>query len=184
VLSDYAKGVLTDAVLEVLIAAGRERGVPVLVDPKKPDYRRYTGATCVTPNFPEFQHVLLTMALPRSDFAESGHRLRKAIGTEFLLVTQGAEGMTLFRADGQTRHLPALAQEVFDISGAGDTVIATLATCVGAGMEMETAMAFANAAASIVVAKVGTAPIHWEDLARLLEKQNTPLTAPFGCGSE
>jgi D-beta-D-heptose 7-phosphate kinase / D-beta-D-heptose 1-phosphate adenosyltransferase len=184
VLSDYAKGVLTDTILTALIAACRERSVPVLVDPKKPDYRRYAGATCVTPNFSEFQHALLTMALPRGDLAESGHRLREAIGTEFLLVTQGAEGMTLFRADGQTRHLPALAQEVFDISGAGDTVIATLATCVGAGMEMETAMSLANAAASIVVAKVGTAPIHWEDLARLLEKQNTPLTAPSGRRSE
>jgi D-beta-D-heptose 7-phosphate kinase / D-beta-D-heptose 1-phosphate adenosyltransferase len=179
VLSDYAKGVLTDAILAALIAAGRDRGVPVLVDPKKPDYRRYARATCVTPNFPEFQHALLTMALPRGDFAESGHYLRQAIGTDFLLVTQGADGMTLFRADGQTRHLPALAQEVFDISGAGDTVVATLATCVGAGMEMETAMALANAAASIVVAKVGTAPIHWDDLAQLLEKQDTPLNAPF-----
>jgi D-beta-D-heptose 7-phosphate kinase / D-beta-D-heptose 1-phosphate adenosyltransferase len=180
VLSDYAKGVLTDAILAALIAAGRESGMPVLVDPKKPDYRRYTGATCITPNFPEFQHALLTMALPRSDFAESGHCLRRAIGTDFLLVTQGAEGMTLFRPDGQTRHLPALAQEVFDISGAGDTVIATLATCVGAGMEMETAMAFANAAASIVVAKVGTAPIHWDDLARLLRQQDSllPSDAP------
>jgi D-beta-D-heptose 7-phosphate kinase/D-beta-D-heptose 1-phosphate adenosyltransferase len=171
VLSDYAKGVLTDAILAALIAACRDRSVPVLVDPKKPDYRRYAGATCVTPNFPEFQHALLTMALPWGDLAESGHRLREAIGTEFLLVTQGAEGMTLFRADTQTRHLPALAQEVFDISGAGDTVIATLATCVGAGMQMETAMSFANAAASIVVAKVGTVPIQWQDLARLLEKQ-------------
>jgi D-beta-D-heptose 7-phosphate kinase / D-beta-D-heptose 1-phosphate adenosyltransferase len=180
VISDYAKGVLTDFILAAVIAAGRDRSVPVLVDPKKPDYRRYAGATCVTPNFPEFQHAVLTMALPRGDLAQSGHCLRKAISTDFLLVTQGAEGMTLFRADGQTQHLPALAQEVFDISGAGDTVIATLATCVGAGMEMETAMALANAAASIVVAKVGTVPIHWEDLARLLEKQDTPLTAPFG----
>ncbi len=171
VLSDYAKGALTDRLLAAVIAACRDRRVPVLVDPKKPDYRRYAGATCVTPNFHEFQQALLTMALPRDDFAESGHCLRQAIGCEFLLVTQGAEGMTLFGPDGQSCHLPALAREVFDISGAGDTVIATLATCAGAGMKMESAMTVANAAASIVVTKVGTAPVQWEDLARLLETQ-------------
>jgi D-beta-D-heptose 7-phosphate kinase/D-beta-D-heptose 1-phosphate adenosyltransferase len=158
--------------------------VPVLVDPKKPDYRSYAGATCVTPNYPEFQHALLTMALPRGGLAESGHRLREAIGSDFLLVTQGAEGMTLFRADGQSRHLAALAQEVFDISGAGDTVIATLAASVGAGLDIENAMGLANAAASIVVAKVGTAPVQWEDLARLLEKHDTPLAAPVAGDSE
>jgi D-beta-D-heptose 7-phosphate kinase / D-beta-D-heptose 1-phosphate adenosyltransferase len=173
VLSDYAKGTLTDRILAPVIAACRERRVPVLVDPKKPDYRCYAAATCVTPNFHEFQHALLTMALPRADLAESGHCLRQAIGCDFLLVTQGAEGMTLFRGGGQSYHLPALAQEVFDISGAGDTVIATLATCVGAGMDMENAMLLANAAASIVVTKVGTAPVQWEDLARLLEKQES-----------
>lgn len=171
VLSDYAKGVLTAAILGAVIRACGERRVPVLVDPKKPDYRSYAGATCVTPNYPEFQHALLTMALPRVDLAESGHRLREAIGSDFLLVTQGSDGMTLFRADGQSRHLAALAQEVFDISGAGDTVIATLAACIGAGLEMEHAMSLANAAASIVVAKVGTAPVEWEDLARLIQRQ-------------
>jgi D-beta-D-heptose 7-phosphate kinase / D-beta-D-heptose 1-phosphate adenosyltransferase len=171
VISDYAKGVLTDVILATVIASCRDRGLPVLVDPKTPDYRRYAGATCVTPNFHEFQNALLAMALPRSNIVESGDRLREEIGNDFLLVTQGAEGMTLFRAGGQSRHLPALSQEVFDVSGAGDTVIATLATCVATGFEMEDAMWLANAAASITVAKVGTAPIQWEDLARLLERQ-------------
>jgi D-beta-D-heptose 7-phosphate kinase / D-beta-D-heptose 1-phosphate adenosyltransferase len=169
ILSDYAKGVLSNALLAAIIAACRERGIPAMVDPKKADYLRYAGATCVTPNFHEFQEALVNIGVPRRGLLESGPLLREAIGSQFLLVTQGAEGMTLFRAGGEVRHMPALAQEVFDVSGAGDTVIATLATCLGAGLDMENAMLLANMAASIVVTKVGTAPIHWDDLQRLLK---------------
>jgi D-beta-D-heptose 7-phosphate kinase / D-beta-D-heptose 1-phosphate adenosyltransferase len=177
ILSDYAKGVLSDALLAEIIAGCRERGIPAMVDPKKVDYLRYAGATCVTPNFHEFQEALLTMGIPRRGLLESGPLLRQAIGTQSLLVTQGGEGMTLFRAGRTARHMPALAQEVFDVSGAGDTVIATLATCLGAGLEMEDAMLLANMAASIVVTKVGTAPIHWDDLERVLEEHHLMETS-------
>lgn len=178
ILSDYAKGVLSDVVLAGVIAGCRERAIPAMVDPKKADYLRYAGAACITPNFSEFQEALLTMGIPRRGLLESGPRLREAVGSQFLLVTQGAEGMTLFRAGGESRHLPALAQEVFDVSGAGDTVIATLATCLGSGLGMEDAMLLANVAASIVITKVGTAPILWDDLQRVLESRHLMEASP------
>jgi D-beta-D-heptose 7-phosphate kinase / D-beta-D-heptose 1-phosphate adenosyltransferase len=177
ILSDYAKGALSDALLAAIIAACRERKIPAMVDPKKADYLRYTGATCITPNFHEFQEALLTLGIPRRGFLESGPLLLRAVGSQFLLVTQGAEGMTLFSADGEMRHLPALAQEVFDVSGAGDTVIATLATCLGTGLPVDNAMLLANMAASIVVSKVGTAPIRWEELERALEQHHLIMEA-------
>jgi D-beta-D-heptose 7-phosphate kinase/D-beta-D-heptose 1-phosphate adenosyltransferase len=169
VLSDYAKGVFSDATLTAIIAECRGRGIPALVDPKKLDYMRYAGATCITPNFHEFRDALLALGIPHGSFVENGASLRERLGSPLLLVTQGADGMTLFRENAEARHLPALAQEVFDVSGAGDTVIATLATSLAIGDDVEDAMLLANVAASIVVTKIGTKPVAWTELQSALE---------------
>jgi D-beta-D-heptose 7-phosphate kinase/D-beta-D-heptose 1-phosphate adenosyltransferase len=177
ILSDYAKGVFSDATLAAIVAECRGRGIPVLVDPKKSDYMRYAGATCITPNFHEFRDALLALGIPRGSLLESGARLREVLGSPLLLVTQGADGMTLFRENDEALHLPALSQEVFDVSGAGDTVIATLATSLAAGDDVEDAMLLANVAASIVVTKVGTVPVAWMDLQGALENHHL-MAAP------
>ncbi|WP_024328257.1 bifunctional D-glycero-beta-D-manno-heptose-7-phosphate kinase/D-glycero-beta-D-manno-heptose 1-phosphate adenylyltransferase HldE [Thioalkalivibrio sp. ALR17-21] len=156
VLSDYAKGALRDP--QPLIRAARAAGRPVLVDPKGTDFSAYRGASLVTPNLAELEAVAGpcpdTAALER---AATG--LLREHGIEALLVTRGAEGMTLFRPDRPPVHQPARAREVFDVTGAGDTVIATLAAAVAAGETLEDAMHLANLAAGIVVGKLGTATV-------------------------
>ncbi|OOC10262.1 bifunctional D-glycero-beta-D-manno-heptose-7-phosphate kinase/D-glycero-beta-D-manno-heptose 1-phosphate adenylyltransferase HldE [Thioalkalivibrio halophilus] len=161
VLSDYAKGALRDP--QPLIRAARAAGRPVLVDPKGTDFSAYRGASLVTPNLAELEAVAGpcpdTAALER---AATG--LLREHGIEALLVTRGAEGMTLFRPDRPPVHQPARAREVFDVTGAGDTVIATLAAAVAAGETLEDAMHLANLAAGIVVGKLGTATVSPDEL--------------------
>ncbi|WP_019589086.1 MULTISPECIES: bifunctional D-glycero-beta-D-manno-heptose-7-phosphate kinase/D-glycero-beta-D-manno-heptose 1-phosphate adenylyltransferase HldE [unclassified Thioalkalivibrio] len=161
VLSDYAKGALRDP--QPLIRAARAAGRPVLVDPKGTDFSAYRGASLVTPNLAELEAV----AGPCPDTAALEHAatdLLREHGIEALLVTRGAEGMTLFRPDRPPVHQPARAREVFDVTGAGDTVIATLAAAVAAGETLEDAMHLANLAAGIVVGKLGTATVSPDEL--------------------
>ena len=168
VLSDYGKGAVRDA--PAWIAAGRERRLPVLVDPKGRNYERYRGATLITPNKAEFQAV----AGPwRSDaeLQELAQHWRREWELEGLLVTRGEEGMTLFLADG-IHHHPAQAREVFDVTGAGDTVIATIATAVAAGWPLDQAVELGNRAAGIVVGKLGAATVSREELALALRGAN------------
>jgi rfaE bifunctional protein kinase chain/domain len=167
ILSDYSKGVLGVELTRALIDGCAERGVPVLVDPKKSSYSVYRRAACITPNVKEFHGALAGLGLPEGEPASAGARLREVLQCQMLLVTQGAAGMTLVSSNGSL-HLPALAEEVFDVSGAGDTVIATMATALGHGIEPAHAAALANIAASIVVRKLGTAPIRWQELEALL----------------
>jgi len=153
ILSDYGKGGLTH--IERMIALARAAGRPVLVDPKGDDYSRYHGATLVTPNRAELREVVGTWK-DEADFLRRAEALRAELALEALLVTRAEQGMSLFRADGAL-HIPAETREVYDVSGAGDTVIATLGVMMAAGAGLEDAMRLANRAAGIVVGKLGTA---------------------------
>ncbi|WP_456446295.1 bifunctional D-glycero-beta-D-manno-heptose-7-phosphate kinase/D-glycero-beta-D-manno-heptose 1-phosphate adenylyltransferase HldE [Thiolapillus sp.] len=168
VLSDYAKGTLADP--QAWIALARQAGLPVLIDPKGKDFSRYRGATLITPNLSEFEAVAGDCGGARQ-LETAARRLLDDCELSHLLVTRGEQGMSLFNVDGEVHHLPARAREVFDVTGAGDTVIATLATALGAGQSMESATALANLAAGIVVGKLGTASVSAAELEHGLQEQ-------------
>jgi rfaE bifunctional protein kinase chain/domain len=158
--SDYGKGGL--AHIPRMIELARAAGKPVLVDPKGNDYRRYGGATMITPNRSELAQVVGVWR-DEADLRQRVEVLRAQIGVASLLLTRSEEGMTLFSSAG-VRHQPAQAREVFDVTGAGDTVIATLAVLMAAGWDEDTAMGFANRAGGIVVGKFGTATVSYDEL--------------------
>ena len=160
VLSDYGKGAL--AHVSEMIAMARSAGKPVLVDPKGDEYQRYRGATLLTPNRSEFREVAGRWSSD-AELATKAQALRRELGLEALLVTRSEEGMTLFRESG-VFHVPTVAQEVFDVSGAGDTVIATLAVMIASGLDLEQSVRWANRAGGIVVGKLGTAVVHPQEL--------------------
>jgi rfaE bifunctional protein kinase chain/domain len=160
ILSDYGKGGLTHIVR--MISLARRAGKPVLVDPKGDDYSRYRGATLITPNRSEFRQVAGAWKDER-DLTERAQRLRSRLDAKALLVTRGGEGMTLFQ-DGSRLHVATQAREVSDVSGAGDTVIATLAVALASGARMKDAVRLANRAAGIVVGKFGTAVVTPKEL--------------------
>jgi D-beta-D-heptose 7-phosphate kinase / D-beta-D-heptose 1-phosphate adenosyltransferase len=164
ILSDYAKGIFSADFTREVIRAGSARGVPVLVDPKRSDYVPYAGATCVTPNLKEFKAASMLLGLGDEDLSAAGLAMLERIQCQALLVTQGSGGMTLF-SGGSCDHFPALAEEVFDVSGAGDTVISAFATALASGIDLLTSVQLANIAASLVVRRTGTAPIDWAALA-------------------
>jgi rfaE bifunctional protein kinase chain/domain len=160
VLSDYGKGGL--AHIAEMITLARAAGKIVLVDPKGEDYRRYAGATVLTPNRAELRQVVGRWT-SEEDMENRAQSLRISLNLDALLVTRSEEGMTLFSAAGSA-YQPALAREVYDVSGAGDTVIATLAVMLASGMDMSGAMVLANRAGGIVVGKLGTATVNREEL--------------------
>jgi rfaE bifunctional protein kinase chain/domain len=160
ILSDYGKGGL--AHIARMIALARSRGIPVLVDPKGEDYSRYRGATLVTPNRAELRAVTGGWTSERM-LETKAQALRQKLGLGGLLVTRSEEGMTLYRKDGRL-HVPAQAREVYDVSGAGDTVIATIGAMLAAGESMDQAIRIANRAAGIVVGKFGTAVVTPQEL--------------------
>ena len=160
ILSDYGKGGL--AHITEMIVLARAAGKPVLVDPKGEDYARYAGATLLTPNRSELREVVGGWK-DETELARKANRLRDELHLEALLVTRSEEGMTLF-SDGGVAHEPAVAREVYDVSGAGDTVIATLAVMLGSGLSLPQAMRQANLAAGIVVGKLGTATCSLQEL--------------------
>ncbi|MBV1908936.1 MAG: bifunctional D-glycero-beta-D-manno-heptose-7-phosphate kinase/D-glycero-beta-D-manno-heptose 1-phosphate adenylyltransferase HldE [Kangiellaceae bacterium] len=165
ILSDYAKGTLED--IQALIKLAQQKQVPVLVDPKGTDFVRYQGATLITPNLSEFEAVV-GHCEDEQMLVEKGNELLKSHQWDALLITRGEQGMTLLRQDQPELHLPALAREVFDVTGAGDTVIGTLAASLAAGSKIEDAVALANTAAGIVVVKLGTATVSAHELRRKL----------------
>lgn len=164
ILSDYGKGGLTH--ITEMIRLARAAGKPVLVDPKGDDYAKYAGAMVITPNRSELREVVGRWSSEEDLYAKA-QKLRADLGLEALLVTRSEEGMTLF-SEGETHHQAAQALEVFDVSGAGDTVIATLAVMLAAGADWDEAIRTANIAASIVVGKLGTAVVTREELAAAL----------------
>lgn len=168
ILSDYGKGTLGNT--QALIQAARERAIPVVVDPKGHDFRKYRGATVITPNLSEFEAVVGPCA-SEEELVAQGQQLRTALELDALLITRGEHGMTLLQAERPAFHLPAQAREVFDVTGAGDTVVAVLAAALAAGQSLEAATALANLAAGLVVAKLGTAAISGPELRRAIQLQ-------------
>jgi rfaE bifunctional protein kinase chain/domain len=161
VLSDYGKGGLTH--IAEMIRLARKAGKPVLVDPKGDDYSRYKGASVLTPNRSEFRQVAGSWA-NEDELTKKAEQLRVELKLEALLLTRSEEGMSLYTGDPQPFRVVAEAREVFDVSGAGDTVIATLAVMLASGQELQKAVAFANRAGGIVVGKMGTAMVTREEI--------------------
>jgi len=168
VLSDYGKGALQQA--PALIARARAAGVPVLVDPKGTDFQRYRGATALTPNLGEFEAVV-GHCPDEETLVSRGEELRKRLELEFLLVTRSERGMTLLRRGQPPLHLPAEAREVYDVTGAGDTVIAVLAAGIATGSDAAQAAAIANLAAGLVVRKLGVAHVTRAELQLALHQR-------------
>ncbi|WP_043751817.1 bifunctional D-glycero-beta-D-manno-heptose-7-phosphate kinase/D-glycero-beta-D-manno-heptose 1-phosphate adenylyltransferase HldE [Imhoffiella purpurea] len=162
-LSDYAKGTLADP--QPLIRLARALDKPVLVDPKGRDFVRYRGATLLTPNRGELEEVVGVCG-DDAVLVERVHNLRDELDLDAMLVTLGERGMLLVRADVEALHLPTQAREVFDVTGAGDTVIATLAAALAAGVGIEESCALANCAAGLAVGKLGTATVGARELER------------------
>jgi len=154
-LSDYLKGTLTDSFTQKLITLARSRKIPVIVDPKGDRYIKYKGATILTPNFSEFKAVTKKRCDSEKEILSEGIKLTKNLKLDALLVTRSEKGMSLI-SRGKKSDIPTLAREVFDITGAGDTAIAMLSLGIASGLTMEEASYLANAAAGIVVGKVGT----------------------------
>jgi D-glycero-beta-D-manno-heptose-7-phosphate kinase len=160
VLSDYGKGGL--AHIEQMIDIARAADKPVLVDPKGDEYERYRGATLITPNRAELREVVGRWRT-EDDLTDRAQQLRKRLEVKALLLTRSEEGMTLYTDDG-TWSVPAETREVFDVSGAGDTVIAVVAAMLAAGLDLRDAVRLANKAGGIVVGKLGTATVSYEEL--------------------
>lgn len=158
--SDYGKGDL--AQVATMIAAARAADKTVLIDPKGSDYSRYAGATCITPNRAELEQVIGKWR-SEAELTQKVHALRQTLRLDAVLLTRSEEGMTLFDGEGEL-SVSAQAREVFDVTGAGDTVIATLATLVASGLSLREAMPLANKAGGIVVGKFGTATVSYEEL--------------------
>lgn len=168
ILSDYGKGSLLE--VPALVAAARAARLPVLVDPKGTDFARYRGATLLTPNLAEFEAVAGT-ASSDADLAARARRMRSDFALEALVVTLGERGMMVVTDAAEAVFMPARAREVFDVTGAGDTVIAALAASLGAGMTLTDAAALANVAAGIVVRKIGVASVTPQELRQDLHAQ-------------
>jgi len=166
VLSDYAKGLVTPRFAAELIRRCREAGKPVVVDPKGTDFTRYRGATVVKPNQDEAGKALNAELRDEQSVRDAGRRLVEGAGGGAILITRGAQGMSLFEPGRGPVHIPTEAQEVYDVTGAGDTVAGTLALALAAGASLELAARVASAAAGIVVGHVGTAAIQIQDLAK------------------
>jgi D-beta-D-heptose 7-phosphate kinase/D-beta-D-heptose 1-phosphate adenosyltransferase len=180
VLSDYGKGLLqTPEICQEFIHRCRGQHIPVIVDPKGTDWSRYTGATCITPNTAELEAAATRKTSGHETLLiDAARRLRDRVDSEYLLVTRGPHGMILIGPEPTPVIIPARAREVFDVSGAGDTVVATLAAGLTLGMNMSDAARLANLAAGIVVGKLGTQPVMQDELAESLRYQT--LDRPNG----
>lgn len=172
VLSDYGKGVLTGSLAGKIIKAASALGLPVFIDPKGKQWDRYRGATCLTPNWPEFLSYLGIEKLDERALEHQAKIVIDSLDLQFLLITRGAAGMVLFSKEGLIHQLAAQAREVYDVSGAGDTVVATLTASHAGGFDMAKAADLANTSAGIVVAKVGTRPITLPELETALKNRS------------
>jgi len=168
VLSDYAKGVLGERTIAAVIAAARQAGVPVIADPKKPDARVFSGATLVTPNTHELERFTGLPVDGDDAAAAACHRILDTVHVDAVLVTRGHAGMTLCERGSPPLHVRAETRRVFDVTGAGDTVVATLAAAIAAGLTLADAVRVANAAAGVAVGKPGTATVHPRELKQAL----------------
>ena len=167
ILSDYGKGMITKRLLTYAISGARKLGKPVCVDPKIEHFQSYQKVTCITPNLSEALGGMRRTHLDKNGVLGLGKDILKKLGSDSVLITQGEEGMTLFEKKKAT-HIPAKAQEVFDVTGAGDTVISVITLCLACGATMFQAAALSNIAAGIVVGKLGTATVSPEELKAAL----------------
>ncbi|MDM8565080.1 bifunctional D-glycero-beta-D-manno-heptose-7-phosphate kinase/D-glycero-beta-D-manno-heptose 1-phosphate adenylyltransferase HldE [Candidatus Halobeggiatoa sp. HSG11] len=168
ILSDYGKGTLTDP--QTLIHVARTADKPIFIDPKGNNFNKYQGATAITPNLSEFEAVVGS-CVDQNQLVEKGRNLLKQLDLEALLITRSQDGMTLIRDEQAPLHLPAHSHEVFDVTGAGDTVISVLATAIAAGQDWNSATALANLAAGLVVTKLGTTTITVAELEHALHTE-------------
>ena len=172
ILSDYAKGCLSNP--EVLIEKARSKNKRVVVDPKGSDFGKYAGATLVTPNLDELRGIVGEIESEQV-LVEKALSLKETLGLSALLVTRSEDGMTLFDGDNTEFHLPAKAKEVYDVTGAGDTVVSTLAVAIACNLPLQAACVLANLAASVVVGKLGTSAVTNTELALALGEQSVHL---------
>lgn len=167
ILSDYAKGVITPALAKRVIALARKHRIPVTVDPKVENFKLYKQVTCVTPNTVEAMESAGVRSLrDEKDVEKMGNALRAKINADSVLVTRGEHGMSLFEKGKAPYHIPTRAREVFDVTGAGDTVISTMTLALAAGASLRDAAELSNHAAGLVVAKLGTASVSADELKK------------------
>ncbi len=185
-VSDYGKGVLTDTVLRQVIALGRAQGIPVVVDPKGNDYARYSGATLLTPNRAEASEASGIQIVDAASLSAAGTKILRDAQLDALVLTRSEEGMSLFHRDGRQIDLATTAREVFDVSGAGDTVLSLIGVGLAAALSLQQAATVANIAAGIVVAKVGTSTVSCREILHtvattgLPEEHKIQQLAPLG----
>ncbi len=182
ILSDYGKSALSPAVVAQAVEAARRHGVPVFVDPKSDDFTRYRGATCITPNLKEFAAAARAPYGTEAEIAHAAAALLVQCEADAILVTRSEHGMMLVERSGEVSSVPARAREVFDVSGAGDTVIATLALAHAGGRTLTQAMHIANAAAGVVVSKLGTATANIAEVMHELSAQTEGMTGARASG--
>ena len=171
VVSDYDKGLLAGGLLTRVLEAAASRGVPVCLDPKVRRFARYRPVTVITPNHHEAEAATGLPATTNAELEACGRRIQEMLGGPAVLITRGEAGLSLVDAAGDVAHVPTTAREVYDVTGAGDTVIATLALALAAGASMREAAVLANFAAGVVVGKIGTATVTGEELAAAIARE-------------
>lgn len=169
ILSDYKKGILTDKVISKIIAAAQKHKKPVIVDPKDKDFTRYKGASIITPNRKELETATGMKAASNDEVVTASKKIMGACSIPAVLATRSKDGMSLVTAKDAPLHIPAYVHEIYDVSGAGDTVVAAFAAAIGAGVSLQHAALLANIAAGIAVGKPGTATVRPEEIRHVLE---------------
>lgn len=164
IISDYDKQIVTSEIAECIITEAQKVKIPVIVDPKGNDYAKYKGATVITPNILETEYALNIEINNQNDLIKAGQRLNDFINGTAILITRGADGMSLFIRGGSIVHIPAVARNLYDVTGAGDTVVSTIAMALAAGATLEDSVYLANQAAGLVVEKLGTATVTKSEL--------------------
>lgn len=170
-ISDYLKGVLTEGLLQQIIQIGKERGLPVVIDPKGTDYHKYRGATLLTPNRKETEVASRVAITDLDSLRLAGRTLLENLDLETLVVTRSEEGISIFFRDGQEVHLPTQAQEVYDVTGAGDTVLSLIGVGLACGLSIAEAAHVANLAAGVAVSKVGTSTVSIDEIRDSFSQQ-------------
>jgi len=171
-ISDYGKGTISRRLIQKILSLSKKEGKLMIVDPKVKNIDAYHGVTMITPNQHEASEALNTKIVTDDDASSAAALLQKNIGCESVLITRGEHGMTLLEKDGSCTHIPTLATEVYDVTGAGDTVVSALTLALATGASQKTAALIANYAAGIVIKKVGTACVSTEEVKQAIQKQN------------
>ncbi|MEA2014795.1 MAG: D-glycero-beta-D-manno-heptose-7-phosphate kinase [Thermodesulfobacteriota bacterium] len=168
IISDYNKGVFSEELIRGIREITSRSGIILCIDPKQSDFSLYQGCDLITPNHQETERALGVELETSEDITKGGKALIKKFDFRNLLITRGEEGMSLFESDGSVTHIPTVAREIFDVTGAGDTVIGVFALCIAAGATFREASFLANHAAGIAVGKVGTSPVYQDELKKVL----------------